>query len=484
MAPMHRNAFAGPAERGAGRRGRGRVPHPSIEERVARGKTARSKVPRSSHAAWEPSRERRSPEDVLLEQAADRVPELVPLRHGRMLASPFAFFRGAAALMAADLAATPQSDLAVQLCGDAHLSNFGGFAAPDRELVFDINDFDETARGPWEWDVKRLAASIAIAGRELGLEPPARRIAVEAAVRAYREAMRRFATLRNLELWYSRLEVARIVSHVGDRVNRQERRAFRRRVASARAKDHLRALSKLTRHVNGSPRIVSRPPLIVPVEELLPGESVEEQMRDLIRGYRRSLPVDRRHLLEGYRYTHMARRVGGVGSVGTRTWIVLLIGRDVDDPLFLQVKQAGPSVLERYAGSSATANHGRRVVHGQRLMQADGDIFLGWLRATWADDTPRDYYVRQLWDWKIGAEVELMSPARLTVYGTLCGWTLARAHARSGDRIAIAAYLGSGKAFDRAIASFAEAYADQNERDHAALEEAVRDGRIAAERGV
>jgi uncharacterized protein (DUF2252 family) len=421
---------------------------------------------------------------VLLEQAADRVPELVPIRHGRMLASPFAFFRGAAALMAADLTDTPQSGLAVQLCGDAHLSNFGGFAAPDRELVFDINDFDETARGPWEWDVKRLAASIAVAGRELGLEPAARRGAVESAVRSYREAMRQFATLRNLELWYARLDVARILSHVGDRVTRQERRAFKRRVASARAKDHLRAMSKLTQSVNGSPRIASRPPLLVPVEELFPHQSVEEQMRELIRAYRRTLPVDRRHLLENYRYVHMARRVGGVGSVGTRTWIVLLIGRDGDDPLFLQVKQAGPSVLERYAGSRTTPNHGRRVVEGQRLMQVDGDIFLGWLRATWADDTPRDYYVRQLWDWKIGAEVELMSPARLTVYGTLCGWTLARAHARSGDRVAIAAYLGSGTAFDRAIATFAEAYADQNERDHAALEEAARDGRIAADRGV
>ena len=460
------------------------IPHPSVEERTTRGKTARSNVPRSSHAAWDPSRERRPPEDVLLEQAADRVPELVPIRHGRMLTSPFAFFRGAAALMAADLTATPQSGLTVQLCGDAHLSNFGGFAAPDRELVFDINDFDETARGPWEWDVKRLAASIAIAGRELGLDPAARRGAVEAAVRSYREAMRQFATLRNLELWYARLDVARILSHTSDRVTRKERSAFKQRVAGARAKDHLRALTKLTQRVDGSPRIVSRPPLIVPVEELFPGASVEEQVRDLIRAYRRSLPVDRRHLLEDYRYTHMARRVGGVGSVGTRTWIVLLIGRDGDDPLFLQVKQAGPSVLERYAGRGAAPNHGRRVVQGQRLMQVDGDIFLGWLRAAWADDTPRDYHVRQLWDWKLGAEVELMSPARLTVYGTLCGWTLARAHARSGDRVAIAAYLGSGTAFDRAIGAFAEVYADQTERDHAALERAVRDGRIAAERGV
>jgi uncharacterized protein (DUF2252 family) len=448
---------------------------------------ARSQVPRSVHAVWEPSRERPRPEDVLLEQAAARVPELVPIRHGRMLVSPFAFFRGAAALMAADLADTPHSGQQVQLCGDAHLSNFGGFASPDRELVFDINDFDETARGPWEWDVKRLAASIAIAGRELGLAAPARRGAVESAVRSYREAMRRFATLRNMELWYARLDVARILSHVGDRVTPEERRAFKRRVAGARAKDHLRAMSKLAALVDGEPRIVSSPPRIVPVEELFPaaaGEDVEEHVRGLLRAYRRSLPVDRRRLLEGYRYRHMARRVGGIGSVGTRTWIVLLTGRDGDDPLFLQVKEAGPSVIERYAGRNRTRNHGQRVVQGQRLMQVDTDIFLGWLRATWADNTPRDYYVRQLWDWKLGAEVELMSPTRFTVYGTLCGWTLARAHARSGDRIAIAAYLGAGKAFDRAIGAFAETYADQNERDHAALEEAARAGRIAAERGV
>jgi uncharacterized protein (DUF2252 family) len=465
---------------------KGRVPHPSLEERAARAKAARSDVPRSSHADWEPSPERRRPVDVLLEQAADRVPELVPIRHGRMLASPFAFFRGAAAVMAGDLAVTPQSGLTVQLCGDAHLSNFGGFASPDRELVFDINDFDETARGPWEWDVMRLAASIAVAGRELGLPTVGRRGAVEAAVRWYREAMRRFARMRNLELWYARLDVARILSHVGDRVTPAERRAFKRRVAGARAKDHLRALSKLAQRVDGELRIVSRPPRIVPVEEVFPAKAhgeVEEQMRGLLRGYRRSLPVDRRHLLEGYRYRHMARRVGDVGSVGTRTWIVLLTGGDDDDPLFLQVKEAGPSVLQRYAGRDRARNHRQRVVQGQRLMQVDGDIFLGWLRATWTDDAARDYYVRQLWDWKLGAEVELMSPARFTVYGRLCGWTLARAHARSGDRVAISAYLGSGKAFDRAMSAFAETYADQTERDHAALGEAARAGRIAAERG-
>jgi hypothetical protein len=299
--------------------------------------------------------------------------------------------------------------------------------------------------------------------------------------------MRRFATMRNLELWYARLDVARILTHVGDRVTPKERRAFKRRVAGARAKDHLRAMSKLAERVAGEPRIISSPPRIVPVEELSPaaaGEDVEDRMRSLLRAYRRSLPVDRRHLLEGYRYRHMARRVGGVGSVGTRTWIVLLTGLDCNDPLFLQVKQAGPSVLEPYAGRDPARNHGQRVVQGQRLMQVDTDIFLGWLRATWADDTPRDYYVRQLWDWKLGAEVELMSPARLTAFGTLCGWTLARAHARTGDRIAIAAYLGSGKVFDRTIAAFAETYADQNERDYAALEEGERAGRIAAERGV
>ena len=337
---------------------RGRIPHPSAEERVALGRAARSNVPRSSHADWEPSRERRPPEAVLLEQAAARVAELVPIRHGRMLASPFAFFRGAAAVMAADLAETPASGLPVQLCGDAHLSNFGGFASPDRELVFDINDFDETARGPWEWDVKRLAASIAVAGRELGLAAEARRGAVEDAVRSYREAMRRFAKMRNLELWYARLDAGRILSHVGDRVTAQERKAFKRRVAGARAKDHLRAMTKLAERVDGEPRIVSRPPRIVPVEELFPAaaaEDVEVQMRGLLRAYRRSLPVYRRRLLEGYRYRHLARRVGGVGSVGTRTWIVLLTGRDGDDPLFLQVKQAGPSVAGAVHGTGPGA---------------------------------------------------------------------------------------------------------------------------------
>jgi uncharacterized protein (DUF2252 family) len=404
-----------------------------------------------------------------------------------MLASPFAFFRGAAAVMAADLARTPCSGITAQLCGDAHLSNFGGFAAPDRELVFDINDFDETARGPWEWDVKRLATSIAIAGRELGLTSRQRRDAVEAALRSYREAMREFAGLRNLELWYVRLDVNRLLTHFGDELSRGDRAAFDRRIAGASAKDHLRAMSKLTARVDGALRIVARPPRIVPVEALFPAaatEVLEQAMRIMLRAYRRSLPVERRHLLEGYRYRHMARRVGGIGSVGTRTWIVLLTGRDAEDPLFLQVKEAGRSVLEPYAGRSRVRNHGQRVVQGQRLMQVDGDIFLGWLRTSGLDGTPRDYHVRQLWDWKLGVDVEAMSPRRLSSYAVLCAWTLARAHARTGDRVAIAAYLGGGTVFDRAVAEFAETYADQNERDHAALADAVRAGQIAVERGV
>ena len=351
--------------------------------------------------------------------------------------------------------------------------------------MFDINDFDETAQGPFEWDVKRLAASVAVAGRELGLERPARREAVEAAVRSYREAMREFAALRNLG---ALVRPARRRAHPQPRRRPRDRGGAQPVQAAGRGRADqgppARAVEADRARRRRGRDFVSRPPRIVPIEDLFPGVDVEEQILPLLRAYRRSLPVDRKHLLEGYRYAHMARRVGGVGSVGTRAWVVLLIGRDGDDPLFLQVKQAGPSVLERYAGRRTARNHGQRVVHGQRLMQVDGDIFLGWLRAGWVDDTPRDYYLRQLWDWKLGADVEEMSAARLTVYVTLCGWTLARAHARSGDRIAIAAYLGSGNAFDRALATFAEAYADQTQRDHAALERAVREGRVAAERGV
>jgi uncharacterized protein (DUF2252 family) len=459
----------------------------TVSERAARGKAARAQASRSSHADWAPGPGRR-PLDVLKAQAADRVPDLVPIRHGRMLESPFTFYRGAAAIMAADLAGTPDSGFRVQLCGDAHLLNFGGFASPERDLVFDLNDFDETAPGPWEWDVKRLVASMAVAGRELGLPEASRRGLAEAAARGYREAMRRFAGMTNLEVWYARANVAGLIAAFGERISGRERKAVTQRIAKAHTKDHLRALAKLAERSNGSLRIVSQPPLIVPVEELFDTageEGAEEQMRIRLAAYRRSLSRDRRQLLDQYRYVHMARKVVGVGSVGTRAWVVLFTGRDSGDPLFLQVKEAAPSVLEPYNGATVPRHNGQRVVEGQRLMQATSDIFLGWLRSPGVDDArERDFYVRQLWDWKVSADVGAMAPSRLALHGELCGWTVARAHARTGDRIAIAAYLGAGPAFDRALATFAEAYAEQNERDHAALAAAVAEGDVAATVGV
>jgi uncharacterized protein (DUF2252 family) len=476
---------------GANARAAGRETSPgpalSPQERAERGKAARREVPRSSHAAWDPAADRRSPVDILEEQSANRVPELVPVRYGRMLESPFAFFRGAAAIMAADLAPTPVSGLQAQICGDAHVANFGGFASPERELVFDINDFDETAHGPWEWDVKRLAASVAIAGREIGAKPAARDEAVRAAVRTYREAMRDFAGMGDLGVWYARIDAAEIRAVIEERVGGKQARALDKAVEKARGKDSVRALSKLTCVKDGRLRIESRPPLLVPVDELVPAdeiESLEGEVRQLIHVYAESLRSDRRHLLAGYQFVDMARKVVGVGSVGTRAWVVLLQGRDGTDPLFLQVKEAGESVLERFLGRDPTPNHGRRVVQGQWLMQASSDILLGWLRARGADGEERDFYVRQLWDWKISPDIEHLTPRGLTMYGPMCGWTLARAHARSGDRIAIAAYLGSGDTFDRALAAFAEAYADRNDADYRALGESARTGRVAVERGV
>jgi uncharacterized protein (DUF2252 family) len=454
-----------------------------VAERVARGKAARAEVPRSSHAEFEPMPTRADPIELLERQAETRVPELVPIRYGRMAASPFAFFRGAAAVMAADLATTPVSGLRVQACGDAHLSNFGAFAAPDRRLVFDLNDFDESLPGPWEWDVKRLAASFAIAGRENGLEPKQRRAATLTAVRAYREAMRDFSAQTNLEVWYARLDVEAAMGEI-EGEDPDAVKQVRKGVAKARSKDSLRALTKLSHEVDGEPRIRSEPPLLVPVEELIDereGHDIRATLDTILASYRESLPADRRHLLDGYRLRHMARKVVGVGSVGTRAWAVLLTGADDGDPLFLQAKEAEASVLEPYAGASGFHNHGQRVVEGQRLMQAASDIFLGWCPVIGLDGRERHFYVRQLWDWKRSAEVEGMTPRGLEIYARLCGWTLARAHARSGDRIAIAAYLGGGDSFERAIAEFSEAYAEQSERDHAALVAAIDSGRIEAE---
>jgi uncharacterized protein (DUF2252 family) len=419
---------------------------------------------------------------MLERQAATRLPELVPIRYGRMLSSPFAFYRGSAAIMAADLAAGPDSDLRVQLCGDAHLANFGVFAAPDRRLVFDLNDFDETLPGPWEWDLKRLVASFAIAARENGLGGKHRRSIVRTVVREYRERMRELAAARNLDVWYVRLDVHEVAEELDRVASRKLMRRFEHNVAKARAKDSLRALDRLTHNVNGELRIVSDPPLIVPVEELQ--ETVERELRGLLRVYRQSLEHDRRQLVDGYRYVHLARKVVGVGSVGTRAWVVLLVGRDDDDPLFLQFKEADNSVLEPYAGASRYENHGERVVRGQRLMQAASDIFLGWLPAVGMDGRPRDFYGRQLWDGKRSIDVESLNAEGFEIYARACGFTLARAHARSGDRIAIAAYLGSGEVFDRAMSEFAELYADQAERDHAALAEAAKSGRITATEGL
>ena len=428
---------------------------PSVAERAAAGKAARAEVPRSSHADWGPAADRPDPVEVLERQATTRVNELIPLRHGRMLATPFTFFRGAAAIMAADLAGRPGTGFPVQACGDAHLSNFGAFASPDRKLVFDVNDFDETLPGPWEWDLKRLAASIAVGGRDRGFSPAARRRIVEAAVQEYREAMRRLAAEGELEVWYTRLDVAGIAERWSADVRKSQVKAFERNVAKARAKDSLRAFKKLTHEVDGELRIISDPPLIVPIDELVdPGErgGVEGRVREILERYRTTLSEDRRHLFDRYRYVHAAMKVVGVGSVGTRAWIVLLLGRDDEDPLFLQIKEAQESVLEPHVAPSRFDHHGERVVQGQRLTQAASDVFLGWVTATGIDGQDRDFYVRQLWDWKGSAQVELMSPRGMAVYGQVCGATLARAHARSGDRIAISAYLGRKPSFDRAIA--------------------------------
>ena len=417
------------------------------------------------------------------------MPELVPVRWGRMLVSPFTYYRGAALPMASDLARTPTTGLAVQACGDAHLSNFGIFGSPERRLVFDVNDFDETLPGPWEWDVKRLAASLEVAGRDNGFTTKQRRDIVTAAAARYRRAMREFAGMTHLEVWYTRADVDEARAEIDAQLTARGRKTVDKSMAQARTRDSMQAVAKLTRVVEGRPRILSDPPLLVPAAELIPDDADREmfaaQMTRLIAGYRRTLETDRRYLLEQFEFCDLARKVVGVGSVGTRCWIVLMLGRDHGDPLFLQVKEAERSVLSRFAGASKYANQGQRVVAGQRLMQASSDIFLGWQRIeAGLDGRARDFYVRQLRDWKFSLDIPDMRPIGMRRYGELCGWTLARAHARSGDRIAIASYLGNSDVFDQAIAAFAVAYADQNERDYHALQDAAATGRVTAERGL
>jgi uncharacterized protein (DUF2252 family) len=462
---------------------------PTPAERAASGKAARATVPRDSHGVFDPPADRPDPVSLLEQQATSRVPELVPVRYGRMLVSPFTFFRGAALGMAYDLAGTPTTGLVVQACGDAHLSNFGVFASPERRLLFDINDFDETLPGPWEWDVKRLAASLEVAGRDNSYSRAERREIVTACVARYRVAMRRFATMTNLDVWYAHAELDDLQTQYQALMNARQRKRVAEGTAKAMTKDSMQAFSKLCHIVDGKPRIVADPPLIVPLSDLLPGQAdgagLEQQLTSLIAKYRRTLDTDRRHLLEQFEFADMARKVVGVGSVGTRCWIVLMLGRDQQDPLFLQVKEAQRSVLAPFAGASRYTNQGQRVVAGQRLMQASSDIFLGWQRnPAGLDGVARDFYVRQLRDWKFSVDIQTMVPAGMRLYGELCGWTLARAHARSGDRIAIAAYLGGGDVFDQAIARFATAYADQTEHDHSALAQAAASGRVHAESGL
>jgi uncharacterized protein (DUF2252 family) len=452
-----------------------------------RGKNARAEVPLDSHARFDPRADRPDPIALLQEQAESRVPELVPVRYGRMMISPFSYFRGAALPMASDLASTPVSGLAVQACGDAHLSNFGVFGSAERRLVFDVNDFDETQPGPWEWDIKRLAASLEVAARGNGFSQKKRRAIVTAMVARYRMAMREFAGMTNLAVWYSIADLDQFRQQGQSLMKSRQRKQVDKGLSKARSRDSMQEVGKLTRMVDGQPRIISDPPLLVPIDQLIPEEmdrkSFESLITGLLSGYQRTLETDRRYLLDQYEYADMAHKVVGVGSVGTRCWIVLMRGRDNNDPLFLQVKEAQESVLSRFVGTSRFANQGQRVVAGQRLMQASSDIFLGWQRnEAGLEGRARDFYVRQLRDWKFSMDIESMVPRGMRLYGEVCGWTLARAHARSGDRIAIAAYLGGSDAFDQAIAEFAVAYADQNERDYEELLTAVSAGRIHAEK--
>jgi uncharacterized protein (DUF2252 family) len=475
--PARRSGTRAPARRVVPPRPPAQISH---ADRAAAGKDARKAASLRSQSEVE-SGGQRDPVGLILSQAPSRVPELVPIRHGRMLESPFSFFRGAALPMAADLARTPSSGLQVQLCGDAHLSNFGAFASPERTMVFDVNDFDETLPGPFEWDVKRLAASLVVAGRDNGFPAKARRKIALAAAARYRTAMREFAGMPFLTLWYQHLDISQAITDLRSQIKAKRLKATEALLAKARTHDSMQALRKLTTVVDGRRQIISDPPMVVPVEQLfadVQASALYELIRAVLTKYGRTLQSDRRHLLEQFRLVQMARKVVGVGSVGTRAWILLMDAGDGIEPLFLQAKEAQQSVLAQYCGHSKYANEGERVVAGQHLMQAESDIFLGWTRAPGADQLDRDYYVRQLRDWKFSLPIEQMLPAGMSAYGELCGWTLARAHARSGDRIALASYLGGSDKFEQAIANFAETYAEQNELDYAAFQAAAKAGKV------
>ena len=461
----------------------------ALRDARAAGREVRRRVPRRTHGAWDTrGAEDRDPVEILDRQAATRVQELVPIRYGRMLTSAFAFYRGAAALMAADLATVPPTGLTVQLCGDAHLANFGGFAAPDRDIVFDINDFDETLPGPFEWDVKRLVASFAVAARDRRFPAGVDADLARAAAQSYRTSVATFAAMGRLDVWYTRMDADELVRRWGPDAGAETLKRFHKNLRKARRKTGSHAFSRYTEvGPDGTLRPLHDPPLVVPFEDLYDGEQLDRARDVLVESFERyqgTLSDDRRHLVSGYRLVGAARKVVGVGSVGTRCSILLLVGReDTLDDLVLQVKEAAPSVLEPYLGASRYENQGRRVVEGQRLLQAASDVLLGWDRATNLDGETHDFYVRQMWDGKVSADLEKLSLDGFRVYAEICGWTLARAHARSGDAPAIAGYLGSGTRFDQAMATFATAYADQNEADFALLRQAADSGRIVAAEG-
>ncbi len=485
-----------------------RIAHGSTEERKATGQAALERAPLSAHANWRPPEDRLDPVTVLEEQSKTREPDLVPVRYGRMMVSPMTFYRGTAKIMSADLNGTPVAGLNAQLCGDAHLSNFGVFASPERRLVFDLNDFDETLPGPFEYDVKRMAASFTIAARNNGFSKSDTRESTLASITAYREAMTDFAAMGTMDIRYAHLDEHQFAAAVDSAVavvkgavttkkpTKKQKKAVeeaknaarraRKAGAKARTRSSLQALSKLGEVVDGRPRIASRPPIVVPARDLaqtygMTPADVASVVRKQFRAYRATLQDDRRHLLEQFEIVDMARNVVGVGSVGTRAFIVLLQGRDAHDPLFLQVKEATASVLEAHLPRSRYRHHGQRVVQGQRMMQATSDIYLGW---TEGEQESYQYYWRQLRDMKGSANIEAMSPMVLSFYARTCGWTLARAHARSGDPIAIAEYLGRGDEFDKSIAGFSARYADQNERDYEQFVTSIRAGRVEAIEGV
>ena len=453
------------------------------EERAAHGRKARELVPRSKHGDWAPPADRTDPLEILALQATTRVPDLVPIRYGRMAASPFAFFRGAAAVMAADLAHEVHSHLDVQLCGDAHLVNFGGFATPERDMIFDVNDFDETLPGPFEWDLKRLAASIEVAARSRGFDDVLRAKLVALSSRGYREAIRDFGAMGQLDVWYQRLDAVTLLNRWGSEAGQTVIEGFQKRVEKARTKDHLKAVARLTEHRDGKLRFRADPPLLTPFDELVAAGHEAESIDSLVSaldGYRVTLNGDRQHLLSRYVFTDLARKVVGVGSVGTRCWVALFIGRDEGDPLVLQIKEAEHSVAEPFLEPSQYPNMGERVVEGQRLVQSASDIFLGWDTLRGIDGVTRDFYFRQMWDWKLSPDIDNMTVATFEVYAQMCGWVLALGHARSGDAIAIGSYLGAGPRFDEAMCRFATAYADQNEKDHQALKQAIATNKIHA----